>query len=208
MEEQVGLLDVVNGVLAGPRGQMQPQQPQARSTSGGMSPLTMAVLALLAYKAFKGSGTDGQTAPNADSRTGTGGLGGLLGGLGGLFGGGGGSQGGFADLAGRLGGLFGGAAAGSTLSSGLSNLINDLNGAGVRQAQSWVGSGPNQSVAPEQLGAALGDDAVDALSRQTGMSRSDLLSALSRHLPEVVDHLTPHGRLPTEGEAQQLAQAA
>jgi hypothetical protein len=47
----MGLLDVVNGVLAGPRGQAQ-QQPAANS--GGMSPITMALLGLLAYKAFKG----------------------------------------------------------------------------------------------------------------------------------------------------------
>lgn len=202
----MGLLDVVNGVLAGPRGQVQPQPSQPASSGGGMSPITMALLGLLAYKAFKGRGAAAQGAPGAETTAGNGG-GGLLGGLGGLLGGAGGAQGGFADLAGRLGGLFGGASAGGTLSSGLSNLINDLQRGGVGQAQSWVGSGPNQPVAPDQLGAALGNDTVDALSRQTGMSPSDLLSALSQHLPDVVDQLTPQGRLPSEGEAQQLAHA-
>jgi uncharacterized protein YidB (DUF937 family) len=203
----VGLLDVINGVLAGPRGQVQPQQSQPASSGGGMSPITMALLGLLAYKAFKGRGTAAQGAPGADATAGNGGGGGLLGGLGGLLGGAGGAQGGFADLAGRLGGLFGGVSAGGTLSSGLSNLINDLKGAGVGEAQSWVGSGPNQPVSPDQLGAALGNDTVEALSRQTGMPRGDLLAALSRHLPDVVDRLTPQGRLPSEGEAQQLARA-
>jgi uncharacterized protein YidB (DUF937 family) len=166
----------------------------------------MALLGLLAYKAFKGSGTAAR-APGADTTAGNGRGGGLLGGLGGLLGGAGGAQGGFADLAGRLGGLFGGASAGGALSSGLSNLIRDLQGAGVPQAQSWVGSGANQPVSPDQLGEALGGHTVDELTRQTGMSRGDLLSALSQHLPDVVDRLTPHGRLPSEGEAQQLAHA-
>jgi uncharacterized protein YidB (DUF937 family) len=131
----------------------------------------------------------------------------MLGSLGGLLGGSRGGQGGLGNLAGGLGGLFGGTNAGSTLSSGLSNMVNDLQGAGVK-AHSWVGSGPNEPVSPDQLRAGLGDDAIDAVSRQTGMSRDDLLAALSRHLPQVVDQLTPHGRLPSAGEAQQIAQSS
>ncbi len=226
----MGLLDVVNGVLAGPRGQAQ---QQATTSGGGMSPITMAVLGLLAYKAFKGRRAGAQGTPADQPDGGSGGLGGMLGGLlggssgaqgasadqagagggglggmlGGLLGGSRGGQGGLGDLAGGLGSLFGGAAAGSTLTSGLSNLVNDLKSSGVGAAQSWVGSGPNEPVSPQQLGAGLGNETVDALSRQTGMSRDDLLAALSRHLPEVVDRLTPNGRLPSQGEAQQLAAA-
>ncbi len=36
------------------------------------------------------------------------------------------------------------------------------------------------------------------------MSRDDLLHGLSQQLPEVVDQLTPDGRLPTEQEAARL----
>jgi len=207
----MGLADVINGMLAGPRGQPQ-QQPQ--ESRGGMSPVTMAVLGVLAYKALKGSGILGGGQPAAsgqDEDTGAaqsgsgGGLGGLLGGL---LGGAGGSQRGLGDLAGGLGGLLGGASAGSVLSGGLSNLVKDLQNSGHGQtAQSWVGTGPNQPIAPNELGAALGDDTIDALSRQTGMSRNDLLATLSRHLPEVVDRLTPNGRVPNEREAQQLAES-
>lgn len=207
----MGLADVINGMLAGPRGQPQ-QQPQ--ESRGGMSPVTMAVLGVLAYKALKGSGILGGGQPAASGQgedTGAaqsgsgGGLGGLLGGL---LGGAGGSQRGLGDLAGGLGGLLGGASAGSVLSGGLSNLVKDLQNSGHGQtAQSWVGTGPNQPIAPNELGAALGDDTIDALSRQTGMSRNDLLATLSRHLPEVVDRLTPNGRVPNEREAQQLAES-
>lgn len=201
----MGLGDVISGMLAGPRGQPQGAQP----SRGGMSPITMALLGLLAYKAFKGRGQSDPGAAAADAQ-GTGGSGGLGGLLGGLFGGGSGRTqgGGLGDLAGGLGGLFSGASAGSTLSSGLSNLVNDLQNAGHGQAaQSWVGTGPNRAIAPDELANALGDDTVQALGKQTGMSRSDLLGALSRHLPDVVDRLTPEGRLPTQSEAQQLAQS-
>jgi hypothetical protein len=43
----MGLLDILNGMQNGPRGQRQPSPP---GKSGGMSPLMMALLGLLAYK--------------------------------------------------------------------------------------------------------------------------------------------------------------
>jgi uncharacterized protein YidB (DUF937 family) len=184
-----------------------------------MSPVTMAVLGVLAFKALKGSGILGGSQPaaageseatgGAESGSTGGGLGGGLGGLlGGLLGGAGGSQRGSGDVAGGLGGLLGGASAGSLLSGGLSNLLKDLQNAGHGQAaQSWVGSGPNQQIPPNELGNAIGEDTISALSKQTGMSRNDLLAALSRHLPEVVDRLTLQGRVPNEREAQQLAES-
>ena len=45
----MGLLDVLNGMQNGPRGQRTP----APAGSGAMSPIAMAVLGLLAYKAIK-----------------------------------------------------------------------------------------------------------------------------------------------------------
>ena len=99
----MGLLDILNGMQNGPRGQTQPGK-------GGMSPVTMAMLALLAYKAYQKMGTDQpQTAPSgrAGAEQG-GGLGGLLGGL--LGGPSAPATGG--GLGGLLGGLLGGGAAG------------------------------------------------------------------------------------------------
>jgi uncharacterized protein YidB (DUF937 family) len=166
---------------------------------------------VLAYKALKGSGILGGAQPTADAGTG-GGLGNVLGGLGGVLGGGasggayGGSQGSLGDLlSGGIGSLLGGASAGGTLTSGLSNLIAGFENAGqARAAQSWVGTGPNQPIAPNDLGAALGEDTIQALTERTSLSRDDLLAALSQHLPEVVNQLTPQGRLPTASEAGKL----
>jgi len=99
----------------------------------------------------------------------------------------------------------GGAAAGSLLSGGLGRLINDLQSSGQgRAAQSWIDRGPNQEIAPADLKNALGADTLDALARQTGMSREDLLQGLSQNLPDFIDQLTPNGRLPTEEEASRM----
>lgn len=214
----MGLQDILTGMMNGPRGQRQPSTESG--SGGGMSPLVMALLGLLAYKAFKGSGGQSRPAPmppqGGNMQAGGGGLGDLLGGLlggggrGGMPGGmpAGGRQGGggLADMIpGGLGGLLGGAAAGTVLSGGLENLIKGFQQSGQgRAAQSWVNRGPNEDIAPGDLESALGADTIDALSRQTGMGRSDLLSGLSQQLPDFVDQLTPDGRLPTEDEAQRL----
>ena len=204
----MGLLDVLNGMQNGPRG---PSTPGEQS-SGGMSPMTMAILGLLAWKAFKhitaSSGTPSPASvpssapPQMPASVPSGGsLGGGLGGaLGGALGGGGG--GGLGDvLKGPLGGLLGGAAAGTVLSGGLGDLLKQLQDSGHgEKASSWVGSGANQQISPGDLANALGADQISQLSSQSGLSRDELLSGLSQYLPQVVDHLTPDGRLPSEDE--------
>jgi uncharacterized protein YidB (DUF937 family) len=114
-------------------------------------------------------------------------------------------QGGLGGVLGNLGGLLRGASAGSVLSGGLGGLVERFkqNGQG-RAADSWVKTGPNQQLAPDQLEQAIGPDVLNTLSQQTGLSREELLSRLTRELPEAVDKFTPEGRLPTEEEAARL----
>ena len=105
----------------------------------------------------------------------------------------------------KLGGLLGGASAGSVLSGGLRDLVERFKQNGQGQAaDSWVNKGPNQQLASEQLEQAVGPDVLNQLSQQTGLSREELLSRLTRELPTAVDKLTPEGRLPTEDEAAKL----
>jgi uncharacterized protein YidB (DUF937 family) len=216
----MGLLDILNGMQNGPRGQQQPKS-SGSSSGGGMSPIMMALLGLLAYKALKGRsgqaatpGGAGQPAPlpsgNINAGNTGGGLGDILGGLlGGKPGGtptGAKPAGGLGDLlSGGLGGLLGGAAAGSVLSGGLGNLIKELQDSGHGPvAQSWVGTGANQEIAPNDLASALGGDTLATLTQQTGINHEDLLAGLSQHLPDLINQLTPHGRLPTEDEASRM----
>jgi uncharacterized protein YidB (DUF937 family) len=106
---------------------------------------------------------------------------------------------------GSLGGLLGGASVGSVLSGGLGDLIDRFRQNGQGQAaDSWVKRGPNQPIGPDQLEQAIGPDVLNTLSQQTGLSREELLSRLTRELPDAVDKFTPEGRLPTEDEAARL----
>jgi uncharacterized protein YidB (DUF937 family) len=193
----MGLLDVLNGMQNGPRG---PSRPSEQSGGGGMSPLTMAILALLAWKGIKHfTGNQPGPAPTqAPPRL----PGNVTASMPGGMGGGGMGGGGLSDmLKGGLGGLLAGGAAGSILSGGLGDLLNQFQQKGLGdQASSWVSNGPNKQVAPGDLANALGADQIEALTSQTGLSRDELLQGLSQYLPDVVNHLTPDGRLPNENE--------
>jgi uncharacterized protein YidB (DUF937 family) len=111
---------------------------------------------------------------------------------------GGGGGGGLGGLLGNLGSSLGGAGAGGFLGGGLNELVERFkqNGHG-EAAESWVGRGPNRELAPPQLEQAIGPDVLATLSQQTGLSREELLSRLSRDLPHAVDKYTPDGQLPT-----------
>jgi len=190
----MGLLDVLNGMQNGPRGQRVP----STGGSGGLSPVMMAILGLLAYKTVK-SLTGGQGSAGPGSAGGVPGAGPINNGVPG-------SGGGLGDLLqGGLGGLFAGRGAGSVLSGGLNDLLKQFqqNGQGD-VAKSWIGSGPNKTITPNDLASALGADRINALMAQSGLSRDDLLDGLSQQLPDVVDQLTPNGRVPTEQEAARL----
>jgi uncharacterized protein YidB (DUF937 family) len=88
---------------------------------------------------------------------------------------------------------------------GLGGLIEQFQKKGLGETiDSWVNEGPNKDVAPRNVSDALGGDVVDELSRRTGLSRDQVLNELSRMLPNVVDRLTPQGRLPTYQEMARL----
>jgi uncharacterized protein YidB (DUF937 family) len=94
------------------------------------------------------------------------------------------------------------APAGSIL-GGLTDLIGKLSSGGVgQQVNSWVGHGPNDPVQPGQLGSALGQNVLNELSQRTGMSQQELLNQLSAALPQIINHLTPNGRVPTLAELE------
>lgn len=100
---------------------------------------------------------------------------------------------------GQLGGLrdiLGGASVGGLLTGGLGELMERMNQSGQKDtADSWVGTGPNKDIAPNDLKSAIGPDILQTLSRATGMTPDELLSRLSRELPTAVDKYTPQGRL-------------
>jgi uncharacterized protein YidB (DUF937 family) len=83
---------------------------------------------------------------------------------------------------------------------GVDGLISTLRAGGLGGVvDSWVSTGSNQPVEPQQLGAALGPDSTQQLAAKTGLSVQQLLPILAAFLPMIIDHLTPGGQLPKGG---------
>jgi uncharacterized protein YidB (DUF937 family) len=88
---------------------------------------------------------------------------------------------------------------------GLGGLIRQFQQKGLGDTiDTWINTGANKDISSGQVSEALGRDVVDDLSRRTGLSRDEVVAELARMLPNVVDRLTPDGRLPTQREMAQL----
>ena len=105
--------------------------------------------------------------------------------------------GGLGDILGQvLGG--GGASAG-----GLGGLLEKLGQRGLgAQAQSWVGPGQNMSIQPGAIRDVFGSGGLAAIAQQAGLSEDDTADGLAQLLPEVVDRVTPQGRVPDGNELE------
>ncbi|TPK95592.1 DUF937 domain-containing protein [Mesorhizobium sp. B2-4-12] len=85
------------------------------------------------------------------------------------------------------------------LLGGLGGLLGKLRDAGHGNvADSWVGTGQNQSINANDLGAALGPQVIHEIAQRTGMDEQELLKQLSTALPGIVDRLTPNGQVPQQ----------
>ena len=115
----------------------------------------------------------------------------ILGNLLGSILGGQGSQGGN-----QLQAILGMLTNGQTGSSGLASVVKMFSGAGHSDTvNSWVGSGENKPIAPDQLAKVLGDDKMSALAQRLGLSGDQARSKLAELIPQVIDKLTPNGRI-------------
>jgi uncharacterized protein YidB (DUF937 family) len=103
-------------------------------------------------------------------------------------------------LAKILGGPMLGIVLGMVASSrGLGGLLDKFKGAGLAdKADSWVGTGPNTPLNPDELERALGPQELQQIAEQSGMGADEVREKLAAGLPEVVDHLTPKGSVPND----------
>jgi uncharacterized protein YidB (DUF937 family) len=121
--------------------------------------------------------------------------------LGGLNKPGSSGQGGIGGLLGQLSSSLGGTSTGGILSAGLGELLDRFKQSGQGDtAESWVKTGPNKPCTAAQLEKAIGPEVLETLTKQTGVSRQELVSRLCRELPDAVDKYTPQGRIPSEAE--------
>lgn len=100
-------------------------------------------------------------------------------------------------LAGMLAQQGGGAGGGL---GGLAGLAEQFRRGGLGDVMnSWISTGENLPISPDQLGGVLGGDVLGKLTQHTGMDQGDLLGQLSQLLPQMVNHATPDGRIPEGG---------
>lgn len=108
-------------------------------------------------------------------------------------------------MLGDLTAMFGGGAAGGTLASGMRELVDTFSGSKqADKAQSWVGSGQNQTVSEADLSEVLDSETLATLEQKTGLPRAEIVARLSRDLPQAVDAFSPQGRVPDPDEANGL----
>lgn len=88
---------------------------------------------------------------------------------------------------------------------GLQATMEKLSSSGLgEQVRSWVGTGANLSVSPDQIKQALGSDELERLALKTKLSVEEVTSHLAAVLPQIIDRLTPDGKLSAGGLRQQV----
>lgn len=81
---------------------------------------------------------------------------------------------------------------------GLSGLVEAFKDKGLTNiTASWVGTGKNLPISPEQIQAVLGNSRIREIAQKLGLSPEATSTQLSQMLPTVVDKLTPDGQIPS-----------
>ncbi len=91
----------------------------------------------------------------------------------------------------------------SSILSGILNQTGGLDGLRTRAAEaglesqvsSWIGTGGNEAVTPDQMHNLLGRETVSQAAGQLGFSVQQLLPLLAQFLPMIIDKLTPNGKV-------------
>jgi uncharacterized protein YidB (DUF937 family) len=112
-----------------------------------------------------------------------------------------------------IGGLMGGQSTQNPLLQALTSLLgqnSSIGGlAGLVQAfqknglseivNSWVSTGKNLPVTPEQIKQGFGGDLLHQLAQKAGLSPDAASSQMAGLLPDLIDKLTPNGKVEAGG---------
>jgi len=87
---------------------------------------------------------------------------------------------------------------------GLSGLVQKFKDSGLSSAvDSWISTGKNLPVTGDQMRSALGDNIMQQIAGKVGISKEDVSRQVAGLLPQVIDRLTPNGKLPEGGAMEQ-----
>jgi uncharacterized protein YidB (DUF937 family) len=126
-----------------------------------------------------------------------GGAGGMLGNMVGAALGGGGAQRGGMSGGGLLAALLPVAMQMMQKSGGLNGMLQKFGQAGLQgSADSWVGTGANQSLTPDQLTKVLGQDELTQVASKLGVPQGQVAGGLAEIFPELINQMTPKGNVP------------
>ena len=82
-------------------------------------------------------------------------------------------------------------------SGGMQGLISQFEQQGLGHImQSWVGTGENLAISPDQVQAVLGEPHIQAVAQKLGLSTADVTNQLAGLLPHAVNSVTPDGAVP------------
>src|ERR1700736_280783 len=92
---------------------------------------------------------------------------------------------------------------------GLAGLLQSFQQGGLGHVfQSWIGTGQNLPLSPDQLHNTVGSDWISKIVQATGLPQAQVEQHLSTLLPQIIDHLTPNGQMPQGDIGSQLASVA
>lgn len=79
---------------------------------------------------------------------------------------------------------------------GVEGIVEKFKQGGLaEEAASWVGTGANMAVTPDQVASVLGDGEIAKLAAKFGLTPDFISNKIAEHLPNIVDKLTPNGEV-------------
>jgi uncharacterized protein YidB (DUF937 family) len=85
---------------------------------------------------------------------------------------------------------------------GVSGLAQKFQNGGAGEVfTSWVSTGQNQTITADTIDRVLGNSQVQQFAQQLGVDPKQAADFIAKHLPQVIDKLTPDGQVPAAPQA-------
>lgn len=115
------------------------------------------------------------------------------------------------DAMGALGGKGGGSQAMGAIgglveqAGGVQGILSKLEASGLGdRVDSWIGTGPNKSISPDEVKQALGPDQVKEAAAKAGVSEDQAAGGIAAALPDLINRVSPDGKLPDVGQLDDM----